>query len=67
MMLIARLCALCAVCSFAQMMLPEERQSGFHMIAGLLMLHLVVSGMQDTVKRLLDAKDFMQMLGILIG
>jgi len=67
MILIARLCAFCAVCTLLQMMLPQERQHGFRMIAGLCMLHLVIAGLQDVADQLLDSQELMHILSVLIG
>ena len=65
MTLIARLCALCALSALLQMALPGERQEGLKMIGGLMMLHLVISGMQEIARNLLAAGSLSRMFEVL--
>lgn len=66
MTLVARLCALCAVCTLLEMALGEEKQSPVGMIGGLLMLHLVLCGAQSIAQELLHADSLTRILDALI-
>lgn len=66
MTLIARLCALCALCSLMQMAMGEtEGQGGMRMIGGLLMIHLVISGIQELMNQLTTGSGLMHIFRIL--
>ena len=67
MTLVARLCALCAMCILLQMLLEgSEAQSGMGLIGGLLMLHLVISGGCDLVMQLSAQRDLSGIFSVLI-
>ncbi len=66
MSLIAQLCALCAMCTLLGMILPENRQDGMRLIGGLLMLHLVLTGMVSLGTRLAEARDLGRMIEMLL-
>ena len=58
LMLTARLCALCAACALMQLALGDgQGAEGLGMIAGLLMLHLVISGGYELVMQLSAQRD----------
>lgn len=66
--LIARLCALCAVCALIQTAMGEaDEQGGLRMIGGLLMLHLVLSGVRDWVQALAAERNVMRIFELLMG
>lgn len=68
MTLMARLCALCALCAMMQLVMGDTKGTeGLRMIGGLLMMHLVISGVQELGNGLLEAEGMMQMIEILIG
>ena len=67
MTLIARLCALCAVCALMQAAIGEtDGQGGLRMLGGLLMLHLVISGVRELAQQLAAQKELMQIFEILV-
>lgn len=67
MTLIARLCALCAVCALMQTAIGEtDGQGGLRMLGGLLMLHLVLSGVRELAQELTVHRDLMQIFEILV-
>lgn len=65
MTLIGKLCAICALSALIQTALPGRGQGSLKMIGGLLMLHLVLSGVQDIVQNLLKAGSLTCMFEIL--
>ena len=68
MTLIAQLCTLCAVCALMQMVVGEARGGeSIRIIGGLLMLHLVISSVQQIGRRLIEADGLMHIYEILIG
>ena len=66
MTLIARLCALCAVCTMMQMAFGGEERGGAAMISGLLMLHLVISGLQEIASTMLEDGNLMHIFAALM-
>ena len=68
MTLMARLCALCAVCALMQMAIGDaQRGEGIAMIGGMLMLHLVISGIKELCEQILSSDSLMGIYTILIG
>lgn len=67
MTLIAQLCALCAVCAVIQMAVGEAPgQGALQMIGGLLMMHLVISGMRELAVQLMNQESLMQFFEVLV-
>lgn len=64
--LIARLCALCAVCALMQMISAKKTQGPIRMIGGLLMLHLVLSGIRSITQQVLNAQHLTHIFEILM-
>ena len=67
-MLIAKLCALCAV-SAAMEMIPigDGQRSGFRLVCGLLMLRLTVLGLSGLLADVLNANSLTEIIGLLSG
>lgn len=66
MTLIARLCALCAMCALMQAAMPDERRAPLRMVGGLLMLHLVISGIQELCREVIASDDLMRIFDVLM-
>lgn len=67
MTLIARLCALCAVCALMQTAIGDmDGQGGLRMLGGLLMLHLVISGVRELAEQLSAQEDLMHIFEVLV-
>lgn len=66
MTLIARLCALCAMCALMQTAMPEEGRASLRMMGGLLMLHLVISGIQELCRQVIASGDLVRIFDVLM-